>query len=405
MILGKPKIKSLEAREILDSKGTPTIEVSLGTDFGVFVSSVPSGVSTGKYEATELRDEDGGVGKAIKNIKEIILPKIGKEGLTDQKKIDEIMISLDGTKNKSRLGANATLAVSIAVLRAGAGAKKIPLYSYISQLSGEKPKLPLPSFNMIEGGKHGDSGLAFQEFMVVPQGGSFNENLEIGSAIYAKLREVLGDKFGRENVRLSAEGAFSVPAKEVSEALDLIFAAATKAGHESDVKFAIDAAATSFFENGGYKVDGNILNKGELANLYLKLTQQYPINSFEDPFEEEDLTWFPRLIEEAIVFGDDLLVSNVERIKLAKEKNTCNGLLLKPNQTGTVSETIEAAKLARSYGWKIMVSNRAGETEDSFIADLAAGLGADFIKSGAPYPKERMAKYNRLLEIEKQIHG
>ncbi len=403
-IQGRPRsrINSLRGREILDSRGIPTVEVELTTYLGKFLALVPSGVSTGKYEAVELRDEDGrGVQRVIENIEKIIAPAIEKEDLTDQKRIDEILIQLDGTKNKSRLGANAILAVSIAVCRAGAKTKNIPLFKYISEIAGiNTKKIPTPSFNMIEGGRHAENGSAFQEFMVVPQKDNFKENLEIGKRIYDKLKDILKNKY--KEIKLSAEGAFVVPLNTY-ETLDLIM----ESGRGENVRIALDAAASSFFENGLYKINNENLNSEELNEFYKSIAEKYPIISIEDPFFEEDFDAFSKLKNElknkVTIFGDDLTVSNIERIKLAQEKNACSGLILKPNQIGTVTETLEAAKLAKSFGWKIMVANRAGETEDNFIADLAAGIDADFIKSGAPFPKERMAKYNRLVGIEEEI--
>ncbi len=405
----------ISAKEILDSKGMPTVEAKLETDFGEFISSVPSGVSTGKYEAAELRDADGkGVKKAIENIEKNIAPVLEKEDLTNQKRIDEILIRLDGTKNKSRLGANAILAVSIAVCRAGAAIQKLSLHQHISNLAENSslPNLPKPSFNMIEGGKHvhsigsGQARLAFQEFMIIPQMDVFKENLEIGIKIYQKLKEILEEKFGKENIKLSKEGAFSAPIEEISEAFDLILKSAEETDSQNDIKFAIDAAASEFYENGNYRISGKIISKEELLKFYKNLTEKYQIILIEDPFYEEDFESFSEIkktIGDSItIFGDDLTTSNVERIKLAEGQNSCDGLILKPNQIGTVSETIEAARLAKSFGWKIMVANRAGETDDDFIADLAVGIGAGFIKSGAPFPKERMAKYNRLLRIEEE---
>jgi len=264
--------------------------------------------------------------------------------------------------------------------------------------------LPKPSFNMIEGGKHAANNLAFQEFMIIPQGTNFKENFETGKAVYKKLKEELKKKF--KEIRLSAEGAFSVPVDNYEEALNLIL----EAGRGKDIRIAIDAAASSFYQNGNYKFEEKIVSREKLMVIYQYLVSHYPVISIEDPFYEEDFNGFAELknkIGDAVtaIFGDDPTVSNIERIKLAKEKNTCDGLILKPNQIGTVTETIEAAKLARSYGWKIMVANRAGETKDDFIADLAVGIGADFIKSGAPFPKERMAKYDRLVKIEKEIYA
>ena len=370
------------------------------------------GVSTGKYEAEELRDKDGrGVKKAIENIEKIIAPALAKEDLLDQKRIDKILIQLDGTKNKSKLGANAILAVSIAACRAGAKAKKLPLYSYLAQLAGESSsfkKMPNPSFNMIEGGTHSaGSGLAFQEFMVVPQKENFQENLKAGKAIYRELKKILEKKFGNKNVKLSAEGAFAPPVKRISEALDFILEAGERAGQKGNFKIALDAASSEFFENNYYKAEGNLFSKKELLGFYESLVKKYSIISVEDPFQESDFESFAGLKKQlksrAVIFGDDLTVSNVSRMELARDNKSISGLILKPNQIGTVTETLAAAKMAKNFGWKIMVSNRAGETMDDFIADLAVGIGADFIKSGAPFPKERMAKYNRLLVIEKEL--
>lgn len=398
----------IKAKEILDSKGMPTVEVELTTDNGKFIASIPSGVSTGNYEAVELRDQDGrGVKTVIENIENIIAPVLAKECIDDQKRIDGILLDLDGTNNKSKLGANAILSVSIAVCRAIAVSKNIPLWKYISELSGKIPGLPKPSFNIIEGGKHSDSGLSFQEFMIIPQKDFFKENLEIGIKIYQKLGEILKEKVGEVNISLSKESAFSAPIKEVSQVLDVILQAAEIVGHRDDIKLAIDAASSSFFENDLYKIDGKDLNSEELINFYKDLVEKYPIISIEDPFFEEDFENFSKLKSllgnNVIIIGDDLLATNIKRIKVAKEKDSCGGIILKPNQIGTVSEAIEAGKLAQLFDWKVMVSNRAGETEDYFIADLAVGIGADFIKSGAPFAKERMAKYNRLLVIENNL--
>jgi len=409
------QIKSVKAREILDSRGNPTIEVKVETNLGKFSASVPAGASKGKYEAVELRDTDGrGVLKAIENIEKIISPVLLKENLTDQKRIDEILINLDGTKNKSRLGANAILAISIAMCRAGAAANHLPLYEYINEIGNwkleiENWRIPKPSFNMIEGGKHAQNHLIFQEFMIMPQKLDFEENLKIGKRVYQELKKILENKFGKMNVKLSFEGAFSAPLKEVSEALDFIMAAAKSAGYENDVKIAIDAAASEFFRDNNYRMGEKMISSDELLEIYDDLVKKFPIILIEDPFYEEDFESFTeikkRMGERVIIFGDDLTVSNTDRIKMAQERKSLSGLILKPNQIGTVTETLEAAKLAKDFGWKIMVSNRAGETEDDFIADLSVGISADFIKSGAPFSKERMAKYNRLLKIRKELYG
>lgn len=415
-------MNKITAKEILDSNQKLTVEVELTTDFGVFKASVPSGVSKGKYEAVALKDNDGGMKIVITNIVRIIAPALEKADLSNQKEVDGILIKLDDTKDKSHLGANAILPVSIAVCRAGAAAKKVSLYHYILQLAGVRPpiRLPRPSFNMIEGGKHVSyavgSKLAFQEFMVVPEKETFKENLETGKKIYQKLVKIFEKKYGKENVKLSSEGALCAPIKEVYEALDLLSETIEEAGEKENVKIAIDAAASEFSlikqqqfmvpgEMGDYKLDGRMILKKELLQFYKTLAEKYPIISIEDPFYEEDFDGFSEfkkiMRDKIIIFGDDLTASNIQRIKMAKNNNACSGLILKPNQIGTVTETIEAAKIAKSYGWKIMVANRGVETEDDFIADLAVGIEAEFIKSGAPFPKERMAKYNRILEIEK----
>ncbi|MFH1181282.1 MAG: enolase C-terminal domain-like protein [bacterium] len=386
------------ARNILNSKGGQAVEVELENDFGLFRASSPSGISTGRQEAKEI-----GPQKAVENVKKIIAPALEKEDLTDQKKVDEILIELDGTNDKSRLGTNAILPVSIAVCRAGSAAKKTPLWRYLSEIAGlESPLiLPRPSFNLIEGGRHSDSGLAFQEFMISPSKTSFQENLISYQEVYQKLKDILAERFKR--VELSAEGAWSVPVNSARAALDLIL----EAFSGKTIEIAIDAAAASFYSDGYYQINGKIISSEELTAIYQYLAERYPIIAIEDPFFEEDFAEFAALKrelgEKVAIFGDDLTVSNIERIKLAQEKEACSGLVLKPNQIGTVSETIEAAKLAKSFGWKIMVANRAGETMDDFIADLAVGIGAEFIKAGALYPKERMAKYSRLAEIEKEL--
>lgn len=373
----KFRVKKIQARRISDSNGQPTVHVQLETDLGVFCASVPSGISTGKYEALVLEPD-----KAIKNIEKVIAPILVGRTFSDQEEVDLSLLELDGTKNKSRLGANAILPVSIVSCRALAASQKLPLFRFISKVAKVEIRLPRPSFNLIEGGKHADNGLTFQEFMIVLQKESFQESLETGKIIYERLKNILKDKFGE--VKLSREGAFSPPFKTAFEAIDSI----VEAGQGENIKIAIDAAGA----------------KGE---SYQELIAEYPIVSIEDPFAEEDYKSWATFLRDTgpkiSVFGDDLTVTNVDKMKIAKEKKLCNAVIIKPNQIGTVSETIEAVKLAKSFGWKIMVANRAGETEDDFIADLAAGTGADFIKSGAPYPKERMAKYQRLVEIEKEL--
>jgi len=373
------KIDSIKAKEIKDSQGRPTVEVELNTDLGRFTASVPSGVSSGKYEAVAKRAK-----LAIKNVNEIIAPKLIGKDVTLQEKIDKLLIKLDGTKNKSGLGANAVLGVSIAVCRAGAKAKKMPLWQWIGRIAKTKPGLVSPSVLMIEGGLHGKGGLKIQEFMIVVQGKSFKEQFKTAEKIYQSLAKILKRKYGKAGVAIGIEGAFIPPIKETEIALDLLM----KAKGKNKVKIVLDAAASHWQQQLKPK-------------YYLGLVEQYPILAIEDPFAEEDWQSWKELSKKILVIGDDLTVTNIERIKKAKREKACKGIIVKPNQIGTVTETIAAAKLAKSYGWKVMVSHRGGETRDDFIADLAVGIGADYIKAGAPSKPERMAKYNRLLKIEK----
>lgn len=412
----KSKIKSIDAREILDSRGNPTIEVELKTGKFSVLASVPSGASKGKYEAVELRDnqkryQGKGVLKAIKNIKEIIEPKIKGKDVIKQKDIDNLIIELDGTKNKSKLGANAILAVSIAVCRAGAKAKNIPLYQYIAQLQNVRDltssNLPVPCFNVINGGAHAGNDLDIQEFMIIPRKKSFSKNLQTGSEIYYALKEILEENMGKSAINIGDEGGFAPPIFGTQSALGLLVKAIKLAGHKKSVKIGLDCAASQFIKNKTYFLEKRVYTKEELLNFYQDLTKNYPVIFLEDPFSEKDWEGFTeitkKLGKKITIIGDDLLCTNPERIKQAKEKNACNGMILKPNQIGTVSETLESVELAKFYGWKIMVSHRSGDTCDDFISDLAVGISADFIKSGAPVRGERVAKYNRLLKIEKEI--
>jgi len=410
------KIKDIIAREIKDSRGNPTIEVVLETEKGEFTASVPSGASTGKSEALELRDADGkGVSVAIKNINEIIAPKLKGKNPENQKEIDDLMIALDGTENKSKLGANAILAVSLAVCRAGAGVKKIPLYKHISELAenGSPLKAPLAMFNVLEGGKHAENGLDIQEFMVVPQKKTFAENLVSCNKIFQNLQELLVKNYGK--VELGDEGGFSPQISKTDRALYLLKNAIADEG----AKIALDCAASQFYKDGKYVLEGLEMTRTQLADFYKNLVQNFSpstgsgqaIISIEDPFAEEDWNGFESIVRQMgnkiTIIGDDLTATNIKRIKEAHNKSACNGIILKLNQIGTVSETIEASNMAKSFNWKTIVSHRSGETMDDFIADLAVGTGADFLKSGSPAKPERMVKYNRLLQIEQEIkkHG
>jgi len=396
------KIKKIKAYEILDSKGKPTVRVDLKTNFGIFSASVPSGVSRGKYEAIELRDEKGGVSPAIKNIEKILAPALLKKDVRDQQEIDNIMRELDGTEDKIKLGANALLPISLAVCRAGAKAYGLFLFEYISKLAKEKPSLPKPSVLLIEGGLHGENRLDFQEFMIVPFENSFKKNFQKAKEIHKKLGLFLNKKY--KNKKMGYEGGFAAPLEKVEEVLELI----NKIAGRKNIKIAIDVAASSFYSRKKYNLEEKRISRNELLKFYLKLIEKYPILSLEDPFYEEDWQGFQTIMRQiktkrgrkVIIFGDDLLATDLKRIKEAERKKACNGLILKPNQVGTLTEAIEAGKLAKSFGWKIMVSHRAGETKDDFIADLAVGIGADFIKSGGPTKPERKVKYERLSKIE-----
>ncbi|MGC9031388.1 MAG: phosphopyruvate hydratase [Minisyncoccia bacterium] len=416
------KIKSLFAREILDSRGEPTVELELETKDGIFFASVPSGASKGKYEAKELRDGDKryfgkGVKIAIKNINEKIYPKIKGKSVLDQEEIDNFLIKLDGKSDKSNLGANAILPVSMAVCKAGARAKNLPLFKYIEEIfntkdikSGKKIKLPTPSFNIINGGLHGGNNLDIQEFMILPEIGNFSENLRAGAEIYHTLKEILIKTIGKEAKNIGEEGGFSPKIKDTKTALEFLVKSIKKAGYEEKVNIGLDCASSQFFKNGKYFFEGKERTGKEMISFYLNLIENFKIRFFEDPFAEDDFeNWknFLKVLQEKNkkigVIGDDLITTNPERLKFAKENKLCNGIILKLNQIGTVSESLKVTKLAKKFGFEIIVSHRSGETTDDFISDLAVGIGADFIKAGAPARGERVAKYNRLLRIEEII--
>lgn len=408
-------IKKIAGREILDSRKNPTIEVDLITGKGLFRAAVPSGASTGKNEAVELRDggkrlNGKGVLKAVGNINNIIGPKLKGKDVSRQKEIDNFLIKLDGTKNKSKLGANAVCGVSMAVCRAGAGAKNIPLWKYISQISKEKPSLPVPCFNIINGGAHAGNELDFQEFMVVPLVKPFSRALKSGIRTHQQLKKIIKGKYGNSSLVTGDEGGFAPKIKRPEEALDLISETIKTLKLGKDMKIILDVASSQFFNKGKYKTIFETFNSSQLIDYYFGLIKKYPIIGLEDPLSEDDWKGWKELKSKArnkklniSIIGDDLLTTSPKRIKEAKRKDACNAMILKINQIGTISEAIEAGKLAKSFNWKIVVSHRSGETKDDFIADLAVGLGAEFIKTGAPLPEERMAKYNRLVKIEKEL--
>jgi len=406
-------IKSIKAREILDSKGYPTVEVELITEVGSFVASVPSGTSTGKYEANELRDGGDrylgfGVQKAVENIDKIITPNLVGKNPQEQEEIDNLMIKLDGTPDKSKLGANAILGVSIAVLKAGAAAEDVPLWQWIAKLARTKPVLPFPCLLYIEGGVHGRGNVDTQEFMVIIEDGSFREQLRLGTETYHTLREIINKKFGKAATNVGLEGGFTPPVQDSLDVLDLITGALKKTGQKK-AKIILDMAASTFFKNGQYYFEGENFNQQSLSNFYTVLCQKYPIIAIEDPFSEDDWSGFQGITQSLgqniNIIGDDVLATNIQRIEEAQKKGACNALILKPNQAGTVTETIKAAKLALEHNWEVFVKHRSGETCDTFLADLAVGLGTGWLMAGAPNRGERVAKYNRVLRIEQEMQN
>jgi enolase len=407
-----PKIKKIKAREILDSRGHPTIEVDVFTNNFKGTASVPSGASTGVHEALELRDHTKrylgkGVQKAVRNVERKIAPLLIGINCTKQQEIDQLMIKKDGTENKTKLGANAILAVSLACARAAAQSKKQPLFVYINKmLPKSKILLPRIFFNIINGGKHADNKLSFQEFMVSPKFNSVKQNLQAASEIYHTLKKDLHQKYGKGTTNVGDEGGFApLKLNTAMDVLKMLNKAIKDANYKGKVDIAMDCAASEFYLKGKYLVDGKKLSKDDLTKYYLQLIRNHPIISIEDPFEQEDFISFAELKKRCNIqiVGDDLTVTNIDRIEEGIKENSCNCLLLKVNQIGTLTEALNAVKLAYKNDWEVMVSHRSGETEDTFIADLAVGIGCGQIKAGAPCRSERTAKYNRLLRIEELI--
>ncbi|MCK4669768.1 MAG: phosphopyruvate hydratase [Nanoarchaeota archaeon] len=406
-------IRKIHARQILDSRGNPTIEVDVMTkvDRRKFVAreEVPEGASKGLYEAKEVRDGGKayrglGVKKAVKLINTKINSRLIGLELKDQRQIDNILIDLDSTKNKSKLGANSILGVSLACARLSAMIEEVPLYEKF----GGRLLLPVPFLNIINGGKHAENDLSFQEYMIAPFGKTFAESLRIGTETYHELKKIIASKYGKAFTNVGDEGGFAPNLSNVEEPFRLIMRAVNKLGYKRKIKLAIDAAASEFYyAHKGYYVNKKYYQGGELVDYYRKLVKTYPIISIEDPFDQRDEKNFAELTKKigrkVHIVGDDLLVTNPERIKNAIQNKMCNTLLLKPNQIGTLTETLDAASLAMRNRWKVMVSHRSGETNSSFIADLAVGIGCGQIKAGAPCRGERLAKYNQLLRIEDQL--
>lgn len=411
-----PTIRSIDALEILDSRGNPTVRVNVHLDDGtVGTASVPSGASTGENEAVELRDGDkkryGGKGvlKAVKNIEKTLAP--GLKGLDPrrQAEIDYRMIELDGTENKAKLGANAMLGISQAVARAAAQSSGLPLYAYLGGAGAVR--LPVPMMNVLNGGKHADSGMDFQEFMIFPVGApNFAEALRYGAETFHALHKILAARGYSTSV--GDEGGYAPQLKSNDEACDLIVEAIAGAGYQpgKDIAIALDPAASSFYEKGKYRLSRSgqgDKTADEMVVLFKDWINKYPIVSIEDGHDENDWAGFKSMTAELggriQIVGDDLLVTNTRFIARAIEENACNAVLIKLNQIGTVTETIEAIHLCRQAGWGFVISHRSGETEDSFMADFAVAMGGGQIKTGSACRSERIAKYNRLLEIEREL--
>lgn len=407
------KIKKIKAREVLDSRGNPTVQVDCWLDDGSFGrATVPSGASTGKHEALELRDGDkdryGGKGvlKAVANVNEKIAPELEDKDAMNQVAIDDFLISLDGTENKSKLGANAILGVSMAVLKAAANSSSLPLYRYIGGVNAKT--MPVPFMNVINGGVHADNNLDIQEFMLVPLGApNFIEALRYGAETFHTLKKILKDR--GEFTGVGDEGGFAPNLNSTEEAISLLVEAIEKAGYSpgDDIAIALDSAASEFYKDGKYFLDGKELTSEELVDYYSELFSKFPIVSFEDPFAEDDWEGFKfftaKLGDKVQIVGDDIYVTNVKLISRGISERATNSVLIKLNQIGTVTETLEAIELAHKAGFTAIISHRSGETEDTTIADLAVAANTGMIKTGSLSRSERIAKYNRLLQIEEEL--
>jgi len=401
-------IVAIEGREILDSRGNPTVEVKVTTQEVEAVAKVPSGASTGVHEAVELRDEDfryngKGVLNAVRNINGPIADALIGNEVTEQRMLDKMMIELDGTKNKAKLGANATIGVSMACCRAAAMESYLPLFRYLGGVGSKR--MPIMMANVINGGKHADNNIDLQEYMISPVGAAnFHDALRMTAETFHALKSILNEK--GLSTAVGDEGGFAPNLKNNREPLELMSMAVEKAGFKlgEDIKFAIDPASTSFFENGKYKIEGKQLDSGEMVDYYEDLVNNYPIYIIEDGLAEDDWDGWKeltdRLGKKIMLVGDDIFVTNTNLIARGIENGIANAVLIKPNQIGTVSETMDAIEMAQFSGYKTVVSHRSGETDDSFIADLAVAKNCGFIKTGSVCRGERIAKYNRLTEIE-----
>nr|BAN37752.1 enolase, putative [Entamoeba histolytica] len=419
-------IQKVHAREILDSRGNPTIEVEITTGKGMFRSCVPSGASTGVHEAVELRDGDkkryGGKGvlKAVENVNTIIGPALLGKNVLNQAELDEMMIKLDGTNNKGKLGANAILGCSMSICRAAAAEKGLPLYKYLAELTGHKEMtMPVPCFNVINGGAHAGNALAMQEFMICPTGATnFHEALRMAAETYQCLKVVIKAKYGQDATNVGDEGGFAPNVSGAREALDLLVEAIAKAGYAGKIEIAMDCAASEFYNEETKKYDlgkkipadkkdpSLVKDVDGLIAEYVDYGKHYPIASIEDPFAEDDwAAWNKFTVEHGNfqIVGDVFLVPNPVGVQMAMDKNACNFVFIKVNQIGIFTETFKTIKMAQEKGWGVMASHRFGETEDTFIADFVVGLNCKQIKTGAPCSFERLCKYNQLMRIEEEL--
>ncbi len=407
-------IKRIAARQILDSRGNPTVEVDVKTSGGFGRASVPSGASTGRHEALELRDGDwgrfGGRGvlKAVQNVNERIAPQLVGRDASKQSEIDNLVAGLDGTENKSRLGANAILGVSLAIARAAANTSQKPLFEYLGGL--EARTMPIPMMNVLNGGRHAGGGLAIQEFMIMPIGAdTFGESLRMGVEVFQCLRAHLQKTYSGSATNVGDEGGFAPPMRTSQEALESLVTAIEGCGYDSKsgVVLCVDSAASEFYDSatGTYAVDGKKFDRDSLLGYYEDLIDQFPVRSLEDPFHEDDFESFAEITRRTKIqiVGDDLFVTNPRRIRRGIEMHACNAIVTKFNQVGTLTEAIQASRLALENGYRVVVSHRSGETEDSFVSDFAVALNTGQIKTGAPCRGERVAKYNQLLRIEEEL--
>ncbi len=407
------KIASVFAREILDSRGNPTVEVEMSDGMHTVKAKVPSGASTGIHEALELRDKDknryGGKGvlKAVANVNDVIAPVVRDMDPAKQELLDQAMIDLDGTPNKSKLGANAILGVSLSAARLAAAQQNLPLWKHLNNLFGGKVSLPRPMMNVINGGSHSDAGLAIQEFMLFPNLGNFADNLRAGAETFHALKSILSAR--GESVGVGDEGGFAPRLAKCDDAFAVIMEAIEKAGYSGKIELAVDAAASEFYnkDTETYTVDGKELTAEELVDFYADLLNKYPIVSLEDSHDEDDFAGFAlmqkRLGDKVQLVGDDVFVTNPVRLKQGIDEKLANSILIKVNQIGSLTETFATMHLAKENGFTTVISHRSGETSDAFIADLSVGTDAGQIKAGSLSRSERIEKYNRLLEISEQL--